>query len=134
MRDPVALTPEILAMLERHEPEKAKHAKLLTEHLLGQMTLPSTEEEFQQHLERTIKREADRLLAKAETEAARQEKIKQAEATRHAQNGTIIANFAKRAKDAAIAAGASAEDAKAARKAAAAEAETAFANTIAMQE
>jgi hypothetical protein len=30
MRDPVILTPEILAMLERHEPDKAKQAKLLT--------------------------------------------------------------------------------------------------------
>ena len=33
MRDPVTLTPEILAMLERHKSNKAKQAKLLTEHL-----------------------------------------------------------------------------------------------------
>lgn len=30
MRDPISLTPEILAMLDRHEPDKAKQAKLLT--------------------------------------------------------------------------------------------------------
>ena len=30
MRDRVILTPEILAMLDMHEPEKAKQAKLLT--------------------------------------------------------------------------------------------------------
>ena len=33
MRDPISLTPEILAMLDRHEPDKAKQAKLLIEHL-----------------------------------------------------------------------------------------------------
>ena len=82
MRDPTTLTPEILSMLERHEPDKAKQAKLLTKHLSGQRTLPSTEEELQQHLERKAKRETDKLLAAAEAEATRQEKIKQAEATR----------------------------------------------------
>ena len=47
MRDQVTLTPEIVAMLERHEPDKAKQAKIFTEHLLGQRTtLPSTEEEL----------------------------------------------------------------------------------------
>ena len=52
MRDPISLTPEILAMLDKHEPDKAKQAKLLTEHLLGQRVLPSMEEELQLHLER----------------------------------------------------------------------------------
>ena len=46
---------------------------MLTEHLLGQRVLPSTEDELQQHLERKAKREADRLLAAAETEHYRQE-------------------------------------------------------------
>ena len=50
MRDPVTFTPEILAMMVSHEPEKAKQAKLLTEHLTSQRTLPSTEEELRQHL------------------------------------------------------------------------------------
>ena len=74
------------------------------------------------------------LMAATEAEAARQDNIKQAKAYRQAHNATIIATFAKRAKDATIAAGASAKDAAAARKAASAEAETAFVNTIAMQE
>jgi hypothetical protein len=34
-RDRVTLTPEILAMLNRHEPDKAKTSKLLREHLAG---------------------------------------------------------------------------------------------------
>ena len=33
MRDPATLTPEILAMLDSHEPDKSKQTKLLTEHL-----------------------------------------------------------------------------------------------------
>jgi hypothetical protein len=80
------------------------------------------------------KREANRLLTASDTEAAKQDKIKQAEATMHAQNATVIATFAERAKDARIAAGASAEDAKVTGKAAAAEAETSFADTTTMQE
>jgi len=63
MRDPAILTPEILAMMERHEPDTSKHAKLLAEHLVGQRILPSTEEELQQHLERKAKRELDKQLA-----------------------------------------------------------------------
>ena len=65
-------------MMDRHEPDKTKQAKLLTEHLLGQRVLPSTEEELQQHLERKAKREADRLLAAAEAEYYRQEQARQA--------------------------------------------------------
>jgi hypothetical protein len=41
IRDPISLTPEILAMMDRHEPDKSKHAKLLTEHLSGQRVLPT---------------------------------------------------------------------------------------------
>ena len=65
MRDPINIPPEILAMLDRHEPVKSKKAKLLKEHLAGERVLPSTEEELQQHLERKAKREADRLLTAA---------------------------------------------------------------------
>ena len=45
----------------------------------------------------------------------------------------VIATFAKRARDATIAAGATTEEAKAAGHDASAEAETAFADIIAMQ-
>ena len=40
MRDPISLTPEILAMLDKHEPDKTKQAKLLTKHLSRQRVLP----------------------------------------------------------------------------------------------
>ena len=46
MRDPISLTPKIQAMLDMHEPDKTKQAKLLTEHLARQRVLPSTEEEL----------------------------------------------------------------------------------------
>ena len=77
MRDPIQLTPEILAMLDRHEPDKSKQAKLLTEHLAGQRVLPSTEEELQQYLERKAKREADRLLTAAKAKAHKQKQLRQ---------------------------------------------------------
>jgi hypothetical protein len=100
MRDPVTLAPGILAMHDRHEPDKTKQARLLTEHLARQGTLPSTEEELEQHLERKAKRKADKLLAaKAKLlETAGKERIKQEEAARQAQNATLIATFSKRAK------------------------------------
>ena len=45
-REPIPLTPEILLLLDRLEPDKGKQARLLTEHLRGQRTLPCTEEEL----------------------------------------------------------------------------------------
>jgi hypothetical protein len=51
-RDPIPLTPEILQLLDRLEPDKGKHARLLTEHLTGQRTLPSTEQDLQKLLDR----------------------------------------------------------------------------------
>jgi hypothetical protein len=134
MRDPVTLTPEILSMLDRHEPDKSKQAKLLTDHLACHMTLPSSEEELMQHLERKAKRDADRLLGATEAKTAKQEKAKQAEATKHQHNAMVIAAFAKRAKDAAIVEGATTEEAEVAGQAATAKAETTFADNIAMQE
>jgi len=61
MRDPVILTPEIMSMLDKHEPDKTKQAKLLTEHLSGHRILPSTEEELQHHLERKAKRNSTNI-------------------------------------------------------------------------
>ncbi len=46
VRDPISLTPAILAMMDMLEPDKSKQAKLLTEHFSGQRVLPSTEEEL----------------------------------------------------------------------------------------
>ena len=59
-RDPIPLTPEILHLLVRLEPDKGKQAKLLTEHLTGQRTLPSTEAELQTHMERRATKELKR--------------------------------------------------------------------------
>ena len=41
-RDPIPLTPEILHLLDKLEPNKGKEARLLTEHLTRQRNLPST--------------------------------------------------------------------------------------------
>ena len=73
-------------------------------------------------------------MAAAEAESARQEQIIQAEAAMQVQHATVIATFAKRAKDATIIVGATTEEAEAAGQAASAEAETSFADSIAMQE
>ena len=121
-------------MLDRHEPDKGKQAQLLTEHLAGQRVLPFTEEELQQHLEWKAKRESDRLLAAKEASAHMQEHARQAEAHRQAQNAGVVATFAKRAREAAIAAGATQEVAEAAATAAAADAEMTFTDVEGMQE
>ena len=85
-------------MLDRYEPDKAKQVKLLTEHLKGQRVLPSLEEELQLHLERKVKREAERQLAAAEAEAHRAAQAKHAEAARQANTAGLIATFTKRSK------------------------------------
>jgi D-Tyr-tRNAtyr deacylase len=134
MPDPVTLTPEILAMLDIHEPDKVKHAKLLTEHLARQRIMPSREGELQQHLERKAKRGLDIQLIAKEAEALRQEQARQAAAAQHAQNRGFIATFAERAREAAIAARATREIAKVSTSAAATEAEAAIADAMAKQE
>ena len=63
-----------------------------------------------------------------------QVKVRQAKATMQVQNEVVIATFAKRAKGAAIAAGATSKEVEAARQAATADAATTFADSIAMQE
>jgi hypothetical protein len=90
-------------MMDKHEPDKSKYAKLLTEHLAGQRVLPSTEEELQQHLERKAKRDAYRILATSKTKANKQEQLMQAETAQKAINVTIVQTFARRAREAALA-------------------------------
>ena len=55
--------------MDRLEPDKGKHARYLTEHLIGQRTLPSTEEELQSILKRKAAREQKRKLVAAEAAA-----------------------------------------------------------------
>jgi hypothetical protein len=59
-REPIPLTPEILLLLDRFEPDKGKQAHLLTEHLIGQRTLPCTDQELQKLLEKKEEREIKR--------------------------------------------------------------------------
>ena len=51
-RDPIPLTPEILHLLYRLEPNKRKHARMLIEHLTGQRQLPATEQELHAQLDK----------------------------------------------------------------------------------
>jgi len=134
MRDPISLIPEILAMLDKHEPDKIKQAEMLTEHLARQRVLPSTEEKLQQHLERKAKREAKRHLAATEAEAHMMEQAKQAEAAQHARTARVIATFAKRAKEATLPARATPKDEEIATTTAATDDATTFAYATAMQE
>jgi len=59
-RNPIPLTPEIFLLPDRLEPDKGKQARLLTEHLTGQRTLPCTEHELQKLLERKAEKEIKR--------------------------------------------------------------------------
>ncbi len=60
-KEPIPQTPDILHLLDGLEPDKGKQAKLLTEHLTGQRSLPSTKKtELQTHLERRAARELKR--------------------------------------------------------------------------
>ena len=69
--DPIPLTPEILLLLDRLEPDKGKQAWLLTEHFTGQRTLPCTEQELQKMLERKAEKEIKRQHAASEAAANR---------------------------------------------------------------
>ncbi len=74
--------------------------------------LPSTEEELQLHLERKTKREAERQLAAAKSKAHGVAQAKHAEAALQAKTAGVITSFAKRAKEAALAARATLDDAE----------------------
>jgi hypothetical protein len=65
-RDPIPLTPVILLLLDRLEPDKGKQTRMLTEHLTGQRTLSYTEHELQTQLERKAEREIKRQQAATE--------------------------------------------------------------------
>ena len=45
-KEPISLTPEILNMLDKLDPDKGKQARLLTEHLKGRRIITSTEQEL----------------------------------------------------------------------------------------
>ena len=68
-REPIPLTPEILHLLNILKPDKGKQARLLTDHLTGQRSLPSTESELHTHMERRIAREFKRQQVATEAAA-----------------------------------------------------------------
>jgi len=68
-REPIPLTPEILLLLDRLEPDKGRQTRLLSEHLTWQRTLPCTKEELAILLERKADKEIKRQQAAAETAA-----------------------------------------------------------------
>jgi hypothetical protein len=70
-KDPIPLTPEILLLLDRIEPDKGKQARLLTEHLTGHRTLPCTKHKLQMLLEKKAEREIKRQQDAAEAAANR---------------------------------------------------------------
>ena len=59
-KEPIPLTPKILHLLDRLEPDKGKQARLLTEHLTEQRTLPCTEHELHKLMERKANKEMKR--------------------------------------------------------------------------
>ena len=118
------MTPEILHLLIRLEPDKEKCARLLTEHTIGHRHLPSTEQELQ--------RELRKIYAAAE-ESANRHAQQHAENDNAAHEAVMVAHLAQQAMAAALAAGATTEEAIAAEKAAS-EAFTGSGSSVSMQD
>jgi hypothetical protein len=68
-KDPNPLTPEILLLLDRLEPDKGKQASLLTEHLTCQRMLPCTEQELHIPMEKKADKAIKRQRVAAEAAA-----------------------------------------------------------------
>ncbi len=115
-REPVPLTADILQLLDRLEPDKARHAQLLMDHMTGHRALPRTEQELQQQLEKKAEREFKRQQAAAEA-AAQQAAAEHAATELHAQAAAHAALLAQQAMAEALAAGATTEAAIAAGEA-----------------
>ena len=99
-RDPITLTPKILHLLDRLEPDIGKQARLLTEHLTRESMLPATEEDLQQHMERKVASDIKRQHAAAEATTNRAiEQHKEADKAAH--EATMAAHLAQQAMAAA---------------------------------
>ena len=108
-KEPIPLTPKILLLLDRFEPDKGKQARLLTEHLTKQRTLPCTEQELQKLLERKAKKKIKRQQAATKFATNRA-----AEEQSEAHEATMATHLAQQAMAAALAAGATQDKAIAA--------------------
>ena len=108
--EPTPLTPEILLLLDRLEPDKGKQARLLAEQLTGQGTLPCTEQKLQKLLERKAEKELSRQLGAAEAAAnmaadEHMEAHEEAMVAHLAQQAMAVARAACATNEEAIAAG-----------------------------
>jgi hypothetical protein len=113
-RDFVPITAEILHLLDRLEPDKVKQATLMTEHIAGHRVLPTTEQELQDIFEKRARRAIEREQAAAESSRAAEERAQAEAAEQRRVNETVISDYAEQARDAALAAGKSQEEAAAA--------------------
>jgi hypothetical protein len=102
-----------MLLLDRLELDKGKQAKMLTEHLTGQRTLPCAEQELQTHSERKAEHEIKRQQTAAEA-ATNMDAIEQLEA----HEAAMAAHLAQHAMTNALTAGATNEEAIAAGQAA----------------
>jgi DNA-binding XRE family transcriptional regulator len=118
-REPIPLTPEILQLLDILESDKGRHARILTENLTGQRTLPSTEQELHTQLERKASRKMKRHQVAAKA-AAYKVTVGQIETGRKAPEIAMAAHVAQPVMAAALAMGATIEDAIVAGQAASA--------------
>jgi hypothetical protein len=133
-REPIPLTTQILLVLDRLEPDKERQGKLLTEHLTGHGILPSTEEELAQILEQRAKKEAEQHMA-ADEAAKQRTTTDQLDADPpEVVHACIVATFGRKAKEAALAAGATMDQVLEAKERAAAKAEATLSAASAMRE
>ena len=95
--------------MDRLEPDKGKQARLHTEHLTCKRTLPNTERELQQLLERKSEKEIKRHHAATEAAAN-----KAAKEQMEAHQAAMAAHLAQQAVAAALAAEATQDEAIAA--------------------
>ena len=111
-RDPIPLTPEILHFLDRLEPDKGMQAMMLTEHLTGQRQLPATEQKLHTQLEKRALKDIRKQQAAAEAASNRAGERAEMEAALHTD--ALLQQIAVTARNAALAAGATEEEANAA--------------------
>jgi hypothetical protein len=103
-RDLIPLTPEILHLLDRLEPDKGKQAKVLTQNLTGQCQLPATEQELHAQLEKRALKELRKQQAAAKAAANRAAERAEMETAMHID--AILQQIADTTRNAALAAGA----------------------------
>ena len=116
------LTPELLQLLQQMEPDAARRAQLITEHVTGARNLPTTAEALTEYLSMDMEidkntKEAESLRAAIRLKEKQQKKAAaaaQSAAESAKRNSIITDRQASAARDEALRQGASAEEAAAA--------------------